>query len=65
MDGARRHGVACAVERIALERLLAAQEVMLVNSLIGVWQVRRLEGRAWGPGTVTAQVRRWLDEDGD
>ncbi|MBI3915813.1 MAG: aminodeoxychorismate lyase [Betaproteobacteria bacterium] len=65
MDGARRHGVARAVERIALERLLAAQEVMLVNTLIGVWQVRRLDGRAWGPGTVTAQVRRWLDEDGD
>ncbi|OGA06390.1 MAG: aminodeoxychorismate lyase [Betaproteobacteria bacterium RIFCSPLOWO2_02_64_14] len=65
MDGARRRRVACVVERISLERLLAAQEVMLVNSLIGVWQVRRLGGRAWDPGTVTAQVRRWLDEDGD
>jgi hypothetical protein len=38
---------------------------MLVNSLIGVWQVRRLDDRAWGPGTMTARVRRWLDEDGD
>lgn len=65
MAGAQQHRVACAVERITLERLMAAQEVMLVNSLIGVWQVRRLEGRAWSPGTVTVRVRRWFDEDGD
>jgi 4-amino-4-deoxychorismate lyase len=65
VDGARRRGHKCTVERIPLERLLAAQELMLVNSVIGVWQVRRLGGRAWEQGGMTAQVRRWLDEDDD
>jgi 4-amino-4-deoxychorismate lyase len=65
MDAARRHGVACAADRIALERLVAAREVMLVNSLIGAWQVRQLDGRPWEAGAMTPCVRRWLDEDAD
>lgn len=65
IDGAQRHGVACAVEPVALDRLLAADEVMVVNSLIGVWQVRTLEGRAWSPGAMTPRLRNWLEADDD
>jgi 4-amino-4-deoxychorismate lyase len=65
MDAALRHGVACVVEPVALDRLLAADEVMLVNSLIGVWQVRSLEGRAWSPGAMTPRIRNWLEADDD
>ena len=63
LEGARRDGIVCGVEPVSLDRLLASEEVMLVNSLIGVWQVRSIENKSWGPGTLTARVRRWLAAD--
>jgi len=62
MAAAKEHEVRCDVAEIRLDRLLAAQEVMLVNSLIGVWQVRQLDDSTWAPGPVAATVRQWLDE---
>jgi 4-amino-4-deoxychorismate lyase len=63
MDAAQRHGTACSVERVHHDRILAADEVMLVNSLAGLWRVREYGGRAWNPGPVASQVKRWLDEE--
>ena len=47
---------------ISLDRLLAADEVFLVNSVIGVWQVASLERRSWGAPALTAKVRNWLSD---
>jgi 4-amino-4-deoxychorismate lyase len=63
MDAARRSGSACSVERVHHDRVLAADEVMLVNSLAGMWRVREYNGRIWKPGPVATQVKRWLDEE--
>jgi 4-amino-4-deoxychorismate lyase len=63
MDAARRNGAACTVERVPHDRVLAADEVMLVNSLAGLWRVREYSGRLWNPGPVATQVKRWLDEE--
>jgi len=65
MAAAGRRGIPCRVADISLERVLTAQEVIVVNSLIGVWQVRRLDDRTWAPGAAAARVRQWLDEDDD
>ena len=65
IDAAAKHHLSCRVERIALDRLLRAPEVLLVNSLIGAWQIRELGPRKWEPGKLTADVRHWLDEDDD
>jgi len=65
MEGARRNGVNCRVRCVSLDELTSAREVMLVNSLIGAWQVRRFGAATWGPGTLTERVRRWLDESDD
>jgi 4-amino-4-deoxychorismate lyase len=54
-------GMPCRIESISRERLEAADEVMLVNSLVGVWPVARLEGRSWTTFEATARVRQWLD----
>jgi 4-amino-4-deoxychorismate lyase len=51
----------CRIEAISRERLEAADEVMLVNSLIGVWPVARLQGRNWARFDTAARVRQWLD----
>lgn len=60
---AARHGVPCRAEPIKLERVLAAREVLLVNSVIGSWPVKALAGASWQPGDFAQRVRQWLDED--
>jgi 4-amino-4-deoxychorismate lyase len=65
IESAGRHGVACRVEPVSYERLLQAEEILLVNSIIGVWQVRELDDKIRAPGTFVARVRQWLDEEGD
>lgn len=65
LAAAARQGVACAIEKLKLERVLAAREVLLVNSVIGAWPVKELAGRSWRPGRHAARVQQWLDEQGD
>lgn len=60
-DGAKLHGWPCRVDRITPERLEAAAEVFLVNSLIDAWPVATLGTRRWDGYTVTPLVRKWLD----
>ena len=61
IEAAGRNGLACSTEPITLERLKSASEILLVNSLIGVWPVARLEDRRWSAFPVTSLVRKWLD----
>ncbi len=37
-----------------------ADEIFLVNSVIGLWQVRRFEGIDWDKGQMSAKFREWL-----
>lgn len=62
MEAATAHGIFCRVEPFGLERVKTAQEVFLVNSLIGIWQVREMEDSVWQPGVLTPGIRQWLDE---
>lgn len=62
VEAASAHDVRCEIMPISMDQVRQAEEVFLVNSLIGVWQVRELETAAWQPGRMTAAVRRWLDE---
>ena len=65
LEASAHHGVACRIEQLPLERVLAAQEVLLVNSVIGVWPVKELAGRNWRLGRYAARVQQWLDEEDD
>ncbi len=65
VEAAQRHGMICREEPVSRARLLDAKEVLLVNSVVGVWPVRECAGRNWKPGALAARVREWLDEDGD
>lgn len=58
---AQRHGLHCRIEAISRQRLEAAMEVFLVNSLIGVWPVAALNQRRWSDFKVAPLVRKWLD----
>ena len=54
------HGMPCRVEPVSCERLEAAHEVMLVNSLIGIWPVARLGSRTWDSFETAIRMRKWL-----
>ena len=62
---ASRQGVACEVRVIASEELFSAEEIFLVNSLIGAWPVRAMEGRNWSAGAVTRSLQGWLAREND
>lgn len=65
IGAARKRGMDCREEPITQARLLDAQAVLLVNSVVGVWQVSECAGRRWKPGDAVARVREWLDEEGN
>ena len=49
------------VKELSLVEVLAANEVLLCNSVIGVWQVRQLGDKIWQNGRVTPLVRALLE----
>ena len=65
LAAAARHGATCRVEALTLDRVQSARELILVNSVIGAWPVRDIEGRALKPGPEATQVQGWLELDDD
>ncbi len=63
IGAAAKRGIACREEPIPRARFLDAPEAMVVNSLIGAWQIRTCAGRKWEAGVVTTRVREWLDAE--
>lgn len=62
LERAAREGIACNVDTVPLDRLLAAGEVFLVSSVIGVWPVRAVGDEPLSVGAAARRVRAWLDE---
>ncbi|MCZ4323564.1 aminodeoxychorismate lyase [Pseudomonas anguilliseptica] len=50
-------GIECQVRDISYAELLAADEVMLCNSLYGVWPVRALLAHDWPVGPLTRKLK--------
>lgn len=63
LQAAAKQGVSCGEAPITQERLFEAQEALLVNSVIGVWQIRECAGRSWAAGAYCGRVREWLDDE--
>ncbi len=63
IDLARSGNTACRSEHLPLQRVLDADEIFLVNSLIGLWPVARLMDRVWTPGALTIQLAQRLEEE--
>ena len=65
LDLAREHGVATHVQAVSIDDLLGADEVVLINSVIGVWPVAKLDRKTWPVGPMTARIREWLQSADD
>jgi len=64
MAWALQHGVTLQVRDVGLEEALHADELFLVNSVIGLWPIRELEQHHWSHFPVATQIRHDLDRQG-
>lgn len=65
LEAAIRLDIPCAAMTCTSRDLVRAQEVFLVNSLVGIWPVRELDGQARAPGAVTHALQAALAEEDD
>jgi 4-amino-4-deoxychorismate lyase len=65
MDWARQGGILCNIADLLLDDLLVADEVFVVNSVIGLWPVREMPGfrREYFP--VSLLIQEWLNHASD
>lgn len=64
MAWATQHNVPLQVRDVTLDEVMNADEVFVVNSIIGMWPVRELEQRRWTGFPVAARIRLYLNEQG-
>ena len=65
LRAAVRLGIPAHIGRVLPDAILAADEVMICNSLIGVRRVARLDDVTWAPAGWTAPLNDALNEDVD
>ncbi len=65
MNFAGKLGLQLAVAPLSQEDVLGADELLLCNSVIGVWQVRELAEKRWQSGRFAPQLRALLETDDD
>lgn len=58
-------GYTCSVEAVTPQRLLAADQALLVNSLIGLWWVAALDTRRWQRSELVPALAQRLEQDDD
>ena len=58
-------GLSVRVTQLSLADILESDEVMLCNSIIGVWQVRELGQKRWQKGQYVKLFRALLETDND
>ncbi|MCR4300924.1 MAG: aminodeoxychorismate lyase [Sulfuricaulis sp.] len=57
LEHAAALSIQCDVTRLTREDILAANEVFLTNSLIGLWPVRRIQSREYPVGRITQWIQ--------
>lgn len=62
LEWARNQTLPVRVARYTLDDLLAAAEVFVCNSLVGVWPVTRLDAKNWPVGDVTRRAMGFADK---
>lgn len=62
---AHSNNIPVRIASVSIEELFCADELFLVNSVIGVWQITALDDKIWNAGPMTAQFRRWINDAQD
>jgi len=61
MVWALQHGITLQVRDIALDEVLYADELFVVNSIIGLLPISELEQHHWSDFTIAMQIRQYLE----
>jgi len=59
MDRAQLNCIEVQIKDIGLEELLAADDAILCNSIIGAWPIKRLQDKIYPIGAVCRQLIEW------
>lgn len=62
LRAAARHGIDSGIGRIEPAEVMAADEIFLTSSIVGIWPVMQLDDKKWVPGQLTGQFKHWIDE---
>lgn len=65
MEYARQHRMVCKVTGITLDDLQSADEIFMVNSVIGLWPVRAVHRFTGKHFPVSLQIQDWLNYGSD
>lgn len=65
MELAAKHGLACTIADVTMADLLEADEIFIVNSVIGLWPIRELAGFNCMQFPVSLQIQEWLNNGSD
>lgn len=59
---AKQQGVDCQIQDLSLSDVLAADEVFLLNSVIGLWPVSQLNSRSWAHHPLSLTIQKYLND---
>ena len=63
IEWSAQHNMPLHIRHVGLEEVLHADELFVVNSIIGLWPIRELEQRRWTSFPVAMQIRKtWAEE---
>lgn len=63
IEWAKLHGVACDIASLTLNELQSADEIFLVNSIIGLWPVQEMSGFRSEHHPISNRILEWLNHD--
>lgn len=61
IEYAKQHKIVCKITRLTLDDLQSADEIFMVNSVIGLWPVRELPRFNCNHFPVSLQIQDWLN----
>ena len=63
IDYARQQRIVCKTTDLTIDDLLSADEVFLVNSVFGLWPVRKLPGYTCTQFPLSLHIQEWLNNE--
>jgi 4-amino-4-deoxychorismate lyase len=63
MDWAKEQGVECKVTPLRFKELLQADEIFVVNSVIGLWPVAEVDGYKCSEHPISWKIQEWLNNE--
>jgi 4-amino-4-deoxychorismate lyase len=63
IDYARQQRIVCKITELTMDDLVSADEIFLVNSVVGLWPVRELPGYNCKHFPLSLQIQEWLNNE--